>query len=108
MTSTTYRKYRNVKTKLDGITFASKKEATRYAELRLLERAGIISSLELQPEIELYVNGVVIGKYRGDFRYQSDGETILEDVKSKATKTPTYRLKKKILSTLGITITEVM
>ena len=108
MTSMTYRKYRNVKTMLDGITFDSKREAARYAELKVLERAGIITDLELQPEIRLDVNGTVIGKYRGDFRYQSDGETILEDVKSQPTKTPLYRLKKKILGTLGITITEVM
>jgi hypothetical protein len=46
-------KYRNIKTIVDGITFASKKEAKRYSELKLLERAGMITDLELQPAFNL-------------------------------------------------------
>ena len=48
-----YSKYRNKKTELDGIAFDSKREAERYAELKLLERAGEISYLQLQPEVIL-------------------------------------------------------
>ncbi|MBN1114444.1 MAG: DUF1064 domain-containing protein, partial [Oligoflexia bacterium] len=46
-------KYKNVKTTVDGITFDSKKEADRYSELKLLERAGKIKDLILQPKFEI-------------------------------------------------------
>ena len=48
-----YRKYQNHKTVIDGIAFDSKLEANRYAELKVLEKAGIISQLQLQPSFEL-------------------------------------------------------
>lgn len=101
MTSTTARrsKYNNKKTTLDGIKFDSKKEAKRYAELKLLQKAGLITSLELQPRIPLVCNGVQIGSYIADFSYMEKGRCVVEDVKSPATKTPVYNLKKKILST---------
>ena len=41
-------KYNAKKTELDGIVFDSRKEAGRYAELKLLERAGHIEDLTLQ------------------------------------------------------------
>lgn len=94
-----YNKYRAVRTEVDGIKFHSKKEAKRYLQLKAMLQNGEISDLELQPKYDLMVNGTKIGYYLGDFRYVLDGETILEDVKSKATITPTYRLKKKILAT---------
>ena len=92
-------KYRNIKTVVDNITFDSKKEATRYKELKLLETAWHIMHLELQPKIPLIVNGKRVATYIGDFKYwsQEKNDWIVEDVKSEATKTPTYRLKKKIL-----------
>lgn len=46
-------KYRSEKTCVDGICFDSKKEARRYCELKLMERAGEISGLELQKKFEL-------------------------------------------------------
>lgn len=46
-------KYGNRKVALDGITFDSKKEAQRYTELKLLEKAGKITGLQLQREFEL-------------------------------------------------------
>ena len=45
-------KYRNRKTLVDGIQFDSQKEANRYQELILMERAGLIRSIELQPRYE--------------------------------------------------------
>ena len=96
---TSYRKYRNIPTIIDGITFASKKEAQRYQDLKLLQLGNIISNLEIQPVIPLMVNGIKIGRYTGDFKYQVNGKTIIEDVKSKATKTRDYMLRKKILAT---------
>ena len=89
------RKFRNVKTVVDGITFDSKKEAKRYGELKLLERAGDICDLELQPKYLLgtddnpvliksdgYPNGRRVS-YRADFRYydRRSGWVVVEDCK---------------------------
>ena len=46
-------KYGNRKVTIDGITFDSKREMKRYCELKLLEKAGEISGLELQPEFDI-------------------------------------------------------
>ncbi|WP_416330384.1 DUF1064 domain-containing protein, partial [[Clostridium] innocuum] len=46
-------KYGAVKTEVDGIMFDSKREASRYQELRLLEQAGEITNLRLQVPFEL-------------------------------------------------------
>ena len=100
-------KYHNRITYVDGIRFDSKREATRYSELKLLERAGRISDLELQPRYPLVVNGTKVATYVGDFRYVEDGEMVLEDVKSQPTKTPVYRLKKRlVLAIWGATVRE--
>ena len=102
------RKYHNRLTEVDGITFHSRAEAARYQELRLLERAGEIADLILQPAYPLVVNGVRVGKYVGDFAYtERDGRRVLEDVKG--VKTAVYQLKKRLMAALyGIVITEVM
>lgn len=102
-------KYGAVPTEVDGIRFASKAEAKRYSELKLMERAGEISHLELQPVYPLIVNGVRVGKYIGDFRYRDtkSGRLVHED--RKGVRTPLYRLKKRIVEALypGVTITEI-
>ena len=41
---------------VDGITFDSKHEATRYRQLKLLQRAGVIGPIELQPKYRLGTN----------------------------------------------------
>ena len=93
-------KFNNKKTKVDGHLFDSKKEAKRYEELKLLQAAGEVWKLQLQPRFPLWVNGTKVGTYIADFMYEtSDGKIIIEDVKSPATKTPVYNLKKKILAT---------
>jgi hypothetical protein len=92
----------NTKVTVDGIEFDSKKEAQRYYELKLLQRAGVISELELQKEFELipaqYETFPRYGKtgkrlqdgkrcieksctYKADFAYKQDGQLIVEDVK---------------------------
>lgn len=100
-------KYRAIKTEVDGITFDSKREAARYMELVLLERAGEISRLELQPKYDCVVNGKKICTYKADFRYFDANGSVVEDVKGM--KTPVYRLKKKLVEALypGVTIQEV-
>ena len=42
-------KYKAIRTKIDGITFASKKEAHRYTDLKTLEKHNKIRDLKLQP-----------------------------------------------------------
>src|SRR3990167_2208226 len=95
-------KYAAVRTTVDNITFASKAEARRYRELRLLEKAGEISSLECQPVFSLYADSmggsVEVCEYRADFRYyDKHNKEIVEDVKSKPTRTPVYVLKRKLM-----------
>lgn len=91
-------KYRNKKTELDGIVFDSKKEAARWSELLLLQRAGEISQLERQPKYEFKHAGIRIGSYRPDFLYLDKKHGwIVEDVKSPASKTTAYRLRKKMM-----------
>ena len=97
-----YRKYNSRKTVVDGITFDSKAEARRYMELKLLERAGQIKGLKLQPRYLLQEsykkNGKTVRKieYIADFEYVDvrTQRVVIEDVKG--VKTPVYRLKKKI------------
>ena len=82
-------KYGAVPTVIDGIRFASKAEARRYQELKMLEKAGEIKGLELQPKFPLMVPecgsgfDVRIGDYIADFRYREGPKGILkiEDVK---------------------------
>ncbi|TGR16203.1 DUF1064 domain-containing protein, partial [Mesorhizobium sp. M1C.F.Ca.ET.196.01.1.1] len=77
------RKYRNVPTTIDGIRFASKREALRYCDLKLLERAGEISGLKLQPRYPLTVNSLHVATYVGDFDYTAckSGRLVTEDRK---------------------------
>ena len=100
-------KYRAIKTVVDGITFDSKLEAKRYSELKLLERAGELAGLELQPAFPIDINGIKICTYRGDFAYFKDNGRVIEDCKG--FKTPMYRLKKKLVeaSYPGVKIQEV-
>ena len=102
----TVNKYRNTKIIIDGIEFASKKEGLRYKELRLLERAGLITDLKMQTSFELQPsfkrNGKTIRaiKYVADFDYITvkDKKHVVEDVKSKITEAnQVYRLKRKML-----------
>lgn len=88
-------KYRNIKTEIDGLKFDSRKEAGRWLELSLLQKAGKIKDLERQVPFELSVDGIKIGKLVLDFTYTEAGKTVYEDVKSKPTMTPIFRWKAK-------------
>jgi len=105
-------KYNNTKTIVDGIKFDSKREASRYSELKLLERAGEITDLILQPKFELIpkyeINGRKVRKieYIADFQYVENGKTIIED--AKGFKTKEYLIKKKLFEfKYGIEIAEI-
>ena len=83
----------------------------RYLILEKMEKQRMIFNLEIHPQFPLIVNGTKIGRYTADFKYKTrKGETIIEDVKSKITKTRDYILRKKILSTYNppIVITEIL
>ncbi len=97
-----YRKYKAKKAVIDGITFDSKKEAGRYQELKLLERAGVIKDLVLQPSFLLQDKFKYKDKterkikYIADFKYldTKTGKVVVEDVKGY--KTDVYKLKRKL------------
>lgn len=91
-------KFKNVRTVVDGRTFASKKEARRYGELVLLQRAGRITGLLTQVRYTFEFRGVKLCDYYSDFDYHEDGVHVVEDVKSPFTrKNPVYRLKRKMM-----------
>ena len=106
-------KYNARKTVVDGVRFDSAKEARRWSELKLLEKAGKIHMLTLQMPFPLFAKTpsgamVPVGTYRCDFDYIDavTGQRVTEDVKGM--KTAIYRLKKKIVEAqYGIAITEV-
>ena len=98
-------KFGAVKVIIDGIKFDSKAEGRRYGQLKLLEIAGEITKLELQPRYDLIINDVKCGFYKADFRYLDNGKLVVEDVKGM--KTPIYNLKKKLVKAIyGIDIFE--
>lgn len=97
-------KYNAQPTAIDGLQFDSKAEAKRYQTLRLLERIGEIRNLTVQPSYILQHDFTdEQGRkhrsitYTADFRYERDGQTIVEDVKGgKATQTAAFRIKWKL------------
>lgn len=99
-------KYGNQKTVVNGIVFASKREAARYSALKIMQDNGTIQNLRVQVPFELEVNGSVVCRYVADFVYEYKGETHVEDVKGM--RTPVYKLKKKLLQVLyGIEVQEI-
>lgn len=93
-------KYRNKKTQIDMYVFDSIAESKRYKELALLERAGEISELTLQPKFLLQESFKKNGKtyrkieYIADFMYREKGQIVIEDVKGKETEV--FKLKRKL------------
>ena len=101
-------KLHNIRTQVDGITFDSLDEAARYGELKIEEKAGLITELQVHKPYRLVVNGIHICNYESDFTYRRDGKLVVEDVKSPGTITYAYRIKKKlVLAIHGIQIQEV-
>ena len=103
-------KYRAQKTTVDGIRFDSKKESQRYLTLKLLQKAGLIRNLELQPRFNLDIRALDdplgpskrVGFYKADFRYEEKKDEgwqeVVED--AKGLPTSTYRLKKRLTEAL--------
>lgn len=120
-------KYNSEKITVDGETFHSKKEARRWQELRLLEKAGKIHDLRRQvpfvlipAQYETYQRwSEKTGKrlkdvhrciehecvYVADFVYCKGGIRIVED--SKGVRTADYIIKRKLMLYIhGIRIVE--
>lgn len=96
------RKYGNRKVIRDGIEFDSIKECQRYCELKLMQRAGVISDLQMQVPFELIPSQRIDGKvveravnYIADFVYQQNGLKVVEDTKGMRTKD--YIIKRKLM-----------
>lgn len=104
-------KYGNNKVVINGEKFDSQLEAARWGTLRLLERAGQIELLSRQVKfilIEKSQYGRAIS-YVADFTYYIGDKFVVEDVKSEATKTRVYELKKRLMAEIyGIKIQEIM
>lgn len=106
-------KFKAVRVTLDGISFASKKEARRYGELKLLEKAGDICNLITHPRYKIEVGGTPVCTYVGDFQYEDialGSSIVWEDVKGYK-KGPAYdlfKLKKALMKAVaGIEVVEV-
>lgn len=97
------------KTKIGDITFDSKKEARRWTELQLLERAGHITDLRRQVKIEL------MGQHRplltrtgrkmkltADFAYIEDGVQVYEDAKGMWTRD--FEVRYAVAIAMGINL----
>lgn len=98
------------------LKFDSQKEARRYDHLALRLQTGEIQDLRLQVDFTLQEaftdtegRRVRAIRYKADFTYRErDGRLVVEDVKSKATRTQKYAIKRKIMKDrFGIEITEV-
>ena len=98
-------KYRNIKALYNGVVYDSRKEMRRAVALDWMVKAGVIRDLERQKPFVLqegYVNnkGEKIRpiQYVADFVYfdVENGRWVVEDVKSPATRTDVYRIKKKL------------
>lgn len=96
-------KYKNQKVTIDGERFDSVREATRWWDLRLLQRAGEISDLQRQAKFLLIpaqkdASGKCIEKavsYIADFVYKDHGALVVEDAKGVRTKE--YIIKRKLM-----------
>jgi hypothetical protein len=100
-----------VRTKIGNESFDSKREARRWQELRLLERAGEIRDLKRQVPFELMGQNAPIKtptgltmQYRADFVYFDCriGAEVVEDAKGWCTEVA--RLKHAILAAQGIEV----
>lgn len=102
-------KYGNLRTSVDGKRFDSAAEARQYGELLIREKAGEISGLDCQTRFPLKApNGEVIAVYVADFSFwdHTVGRSRVIDVKGgKATQTPVFKLKQKMMrALLGIEV----
>ena len=104
-------KYKAKPVTIDGHRFDSQREGARYRELKLLERSGHITGLEMQPVFELAPGVLVPGekrkrpplRYVADFRYRDEtGRVVVED--AKGVQTTVFRMKMHLLALQGVSV----
>lgn len=130
-------KYHNVETVVNGIRFQSLKEARRYEYLCRAMELGVIENLRLQEDFTLQEGyttptgeRIRAIRYKADFTYkvrsagydhvlQLDmadieywrglypGAVVIEDTKTRGTRTKEYKIKRKLMADKGYTIREV-
>lgn len=97
-------KFGNKKTLVDGVWFDSKKEANRYQDLVLMQKAKLIRDLTTQRVFVLAPAVVLNGRKRPGLRYKADftyfddtkgGEFVVED--TKGFKTEGYKIKRHLM-----------
>ena len=105
-------KYRNQKCTIDGIKFDSLKEGTRYRQLQVFVKSGVIANLRLQVPFELAPAVTIHGKkkraltYIADFCYTEQEQEVIEDVKGFIT--AVYKIKRHLMkSVLGLSVIEI-
>ena len=106
-------KYKSRKVTVNGVVFDSRKEANRWCELALLQKAGQVTDLQRQVKYELIPSQRIDGKvaeractYVADFVYRENGKTVVED--TKGFKTKDYIIKRKLMLWVhGIRVKEV-
>lgn len=108
-------RYPNVKKPvIDGIRFDSAHEARRYQTLKMMQRAGEISKLQLQVRYPITINGVKVliksERYRNgrhltyvaDFVYEKDGKQVIEDAKGHQTRES--KIKIALMDAMGFDV----
>jgi hypothetical protein len=108
-------KYRNQACEMGGEKYRSKREMARHLTLMQMQASGLISELRREVPFTLVPRQRrADGKaeravsYVADYTYVEDGRVVVEDVKSKPTKTPEYVIKRKLMLMVhGITVVEV-
>jgi hypothetical protein len=88
-------KYGAKPTTIDGIRFASKREAERYCQLKLELKCGSVKNLILQPKFVIYIDSIKICTVILDFQYQHGDLMVYEDVKG--FDTPISKLKRRMV-----------
>ena len=99
-------KYGNTKVEIDGITFASKAEGRYYAQLKALDKAGMVAEVELQKRFVLKgPKGGLITTYVADFAFYDNTTRCYRVVDVKGVETPAFKLKRKMMrELLGIEV----
>lgn len=99
-------KYGNKKVMLDGLLFDSKREAAYYSELKIREKAGEVTGVEMQrPFALLGSNGTLMATFRADFCFWDNTAGRFRCIDVKGFDTPVGKLKRKMMKgLLGIDV----
>ena len=91
-------KYNAKRTSVDGYMFDSMREAHHYGDLKLMERAGELSGIEVHPVYPIEINGMRICAVEADFRFVQRGTIRVQDVKGMDT--ALSKIKRKLVKAI--------